>query len=119
MLLGEEAVVVLPGADKAVIPKEKFISYALNEEREPKKAKAFKTALGYDASKEDQSVKIELFDRIHLKNGKTAHIVEIYEQGVAYEADIALDDGEYSTDTIRQSDILYVYADPAEQLRAI
>ncbi len=64
-------------------------------------------------------MKIELYDKIHLKNGKTAHIVEIYEQGVAYEADIAHDDGEYSTDTVKQSDILYVYADPSEQLRAI
>ena len=31
---------------------------------------------------------IKLFDKILLKTGETACIVEIYEQGVAYEADI-------------------------------
>ncbi len=64
-------------------------------------------------------MKIELYDKIQLKNGKSAHIVEIYEQGVAYEADIAEGDGEYSTDTIKQSDILYVFADAAERRAAI
>ena len=52
---------------------------------------------------------IELFDKIKLKNGKTAHIVEIYEQGIAYEADIDETDGEYTTDTIKHSEILYVF----------
>ncbi len=64
-------------------------------------------------------MKIELYDKIHLRNGKMAHIIEIYEQGVAYEADISLDDGEYSTETIKQSDILYVFVDASEQRRAI
>ncbi len=41
---------LLPNADKAVIPIEKFLDYALNEEREPNKAKAFKEALGYDSA---------------------------------------------------------------------
>ena len=60
------------------------------------------------------NVLIELFDRVQLRSGKSAHIVEIYEQGVAYEADIADDDGEYSTDSIRHSDILYVFADKGD-----
>ncbi len=64
-------------------------------------------------------MKIEMYDKIYLKNGKTAHIIEIYEQGIAYEADIAEDDGEYSTETIKQSDILYVYADDSQQRTAI
>ena len=29
-------------------------------------------------------MKIKLFDKVLLKNGKTAHIVEIYEHGKAY-----------------------------------
>ena len=33
-------------------------------------------------------MKIDIFDKVLLKNGETAYIVEIYEQGVAYEADI-------------------------------
>ena len=44
-----------------------------------------------------------------LKNGKTAHILEIYEEGKAYEADILVDDSgeypEYETETIKHEDI--------------
>ena len=48
---------------------------------------------------------IKLFDKILLKTGETACIVEIYEQGVAYEADIDKFDGTIETDTIKHSDI--------------
>ena len=64
-------------------------------------------------------MKIELFDRIQLKNGKQAHIVEVYEQGVAYEADIAEDDGEFTTETIKHVDILFVFADESVQRQAV
>lgn len=47
---------------------------------------------------------INLYDKVLLKSGETAFIVEIYDQGVAYEADIERD-GDTVTDTIRQSDI--------------
>ena len=50
---------------------------------------------------------IHLFDKVLLKTGRTAYIVEIYEPGVAYEADID-QDGETITETIRQSDIAKV-----------
>ena len=54
-------------------------------------------------------MKIKLFDKVLLKNGKTAHIVEIYEHGKAYEADILVDDSgeylDYETETIRPEDI--------------
>lgn len=50
---------------------------------------------------------IKLYDRVKLKNGKNASIVEIYEQGVAYAADI--DDGdECITETIWQEEIAEV-----------
>lgn len=39
---------ILPNADKAVIPEEKLINYALSEEKNFDKATAFKQALGYD-----------------------------------------------------------------------
>ena len=65
------------------------------------------------------TVQIELFDKVRLKSGKSAHIVEVYEQGVAYEADVAADGGEYSTDTIQHSDILYVYAEKPEKSAAV
>ena len=48
---------------------------------------------------------IKMFDKILLKTGETAYIVEIYEQGVAYEADIDKADGTIETDTIKHSDI--------------
>jgi len=57
---------------------------------------------------------IKMFDKVRLKNGKTAHIVEIYEQGAAYEADIDDGDGEYTTDTIKQADIQYVFPEILE-----
>ncbi len=50
---------------------------------------------------------ISLYDKIKLKDGRNAIIVEIYEQGVAYEADIESDD-EYITDTICHNDILKI-----------
>lgn len=59
--------------------------------------------------KEELKMKIKLFDKVLLKNGKTAHIVEIYEHGKAYEADILVDDSgeylDYETETIRPEDI--------------
>ena len=47
---------------------------------------------------------IKLYDKIRLKDGRIATIVDIYEQGVAYEADIETDD-DYITDTIKQNEI--------------
>lgn len=52
---------------------------------------------------------IKMYDVVRLKNGKEATIVEIYEEGKAYEADILVDDTgeypEYETETIRYEDI--------------
>ena len=62
---------------------------------------------------------IELFDKVQLTSGKSAHIVEVYEQGEAYEADIDEGDGEYITDTIKHSDILYVLAEKPERRTAV
>ena len=54
-------------------------------------------------------MKIKMFDTVILKDGREATIVEIYEQGKAYEADILVDDTgeypEYETETIRQDEI--------------
>lgn len=54
-------------------------------------------------------MKIKMFDIVKLKDGRKATIVEIYEQGKAYEADILVDDTgeypEYETDTIKQEEI--------------
>lgn len=50
----------------------------------------------------------ELFDKVRLKSGQLADIVEVYEKGVAYEADIELGDNEYDTDTIFEADIVEI-----------
>ena len=56
-----------------------------------------------------------MYDKIKLKNGKEATIVEIYEQGKSYEADILVDDTgeypEYETKTIKQEEIAEVIQD--------
>lgn len=54
-----------------------------------------------------------LYDTVILKTGEMAHIVEIYESGVAYEADIDKDVGDYIetvTETIKQDDIEKIVA---------
>lgn len=50
----------------------------------------------------------EMYDRVRLKNGLLACIVEVYEKDVAYGADIELGDGEYDTDTIFEADIVEI-----------
>ena len=50
-------------------------------------------------------MEIQLYDKVKLKTGETAYIVEVYERGVAYEADIDKADGSIETDTIKHSDI--------------
>ena len=47
---------------------------------------------------------IRLYDRVKLKSGLNASIVEIYESGVAYEADIDYED-ETRTETITADEI--------------
>lgn len=55
---------------------------------------------------------IKMYDIVKLKDGREATVVEIYEQGRAYEVDILVDDTgeypEYETETIKQEEILEV-----------
>ena len=41
-----------------------------------------------------------MFDKVLLKTGETAYIVEIYDGGEAYEMDIDKQDGKIITDTV-------------------
>ena len=50
-------------------------------------------------------MKIEMYDKVLLKSGETASIVEIWEQGVDYEADVDRKDGSIETVPIKHSDI--------------
>lgn len=42
----------------------------------------------------------ELYDKVLLKSGETAYIVEVYGNGEAYEMDIDKDEGRIVTDTV-------------------
>lgn len=46
--VAESAILALPRYENAVMPEAKFLQYALNAEKAPDKARAFKAALGYD-----------------------------------------------------------------------
>ena len=61
---------------------------------------------------------MSLYQKIKLKNGEFAHIVEIYENGVAYEADIYSKDGKTRTDTIKHSDIHSVIVEVEKPITA-
>ena len=47
---------LLPNADKALIPIEKLVGYSLNFERDPNKAIAFRSSLGYTRRNADRLV---------------------------------------------------------------
>jgi len=48
---------------------------------------------------------IKQYDKVKMKDGKVAVIVEVLEQQKAYIADIELSPGDYITETIFYSDI--------------
>lgn len=45
-------------------------------------------------------MELEMFDKVLLKTGETAFIVEIFDDGAAYEMDINKKDGKIVTDTV-------------------
>lgn len=50
-------------------------------------------------------MKVRMFTKVLLTSGRTAYIVEIFDNGKAFLADIDLDDGEVDTDLIYPKDI--------------
>ena len=50
-------------------------------------------------------MKIEMYNKVLLKSGETAYVVEIYESGIAYEMDIDKSDGSIKTDTVWPEEI--------------
>lgn len=53
-------------------------------------------------------MKIKLYDKVILKNGKTATIIDILEEGIAYLVDVDLPGPDWDTIEICQSDIEHV-----------
>lgn len=45
-------------------------------------------------------MELEMFDKVLLKTGETAFIVEVFDNGAAYEMDITKKDGKIATDTV-------------------
>ena len=45
-------------------------------------------------------MELEMFDKVLLKTGETAFVVEIFDDGAAYEMDIDKKDGKIVTDTV-------------------
>ena len=58
---------------------------------------------------------IKQYDKVILKTGEEATIIEIYEEGVVYEADIR-DGDDYRTELINQDEILSLESGPESTL---
>ena len=48
---------------------------------------------------------LKMFDKVILKTGETAYVVDIYNDGEAYEMDIDKSDGSIITDTVKPEQI--------------
>ena len=59
---------------------------------------------------------IKQYDNVRLKSGKRAVVVEIWEQGASYEADIEVFPGEFETETIKHTDIASVFVEVEKPL---
>ena len=54
---------------------------------------------------EEKSMKLEIYQKIRLHNGKVGHVIEIFNDGEAYMIDVKLGDGEYEQETVRPQEI--------------
>jgi len=59
-----------------------------------------------------------IYQRVRLKSGKRATIVEILEQGKAYMADIEVAEGDYETRHISHEEIASVFVEVERPLEA-
>ena len=50
-------------------------------------------------------MKLEMYQKVHLYDGITGVVIEIFNDGEAYMIDIMTDDGEYEQKTIYPNDI--------------
>ena len=53
----------------------------------------------------NKTMQVNQYDHIVLKDGRTAFIVEVFEEGVAYLADVDLPGPDWDTISIRHEDI--------------
>ena len=59
-------------------------------------------------------MKLDMYQKIRLKNGMIGHIIEIFNDGEAFMVDIKMHDGEYEQATIRPYDIQSVIVEVDE-----
>ncbi len=50
-------------------------------------------------------MKLDMFQKIRLKDGRVGHIIEIFKDGEAYMVDLRTTDDEYEQETIYPKDI--------------
>jgi hypothetical protein len=63
-------------------------------------------------------MKIEMYQRIFLKNGKRGRVIEIFKGGEAYMIDVMSSDGEYEQVTIFPRDIKSVIVETEQPYTA-
>jgi hypothetical protein len=62
---------------------------------------------------------IEQYDKVKMRDGKFAVIVEVLEPQKAYIADIELSEGDYTTETISYSDIAALIVEVEQPLAKV
>ena len=50
-------------------------------------------------------MKLDMFQKIRLKDGRVGHIIEIFNEGEAYMVDLMAGDNEYEQETVFPKDI--------------
>ena len=50
-------------------------------------------------------MKLEMYQKVCLKDGRKGHIIEIFKDGEAYMVDIKRKDGDYDQETVYPKDI--------------
>ncbi|MDR0819825.1 MAG: hypothetical protein LBN43_09690 [Oscillospiraceae bacterium] len=73
---------ILPNADKAIIPADKFTKYSLNPDKAPDKASAFRLALGYSIDNYNKLIEniyrnIPIFEATYKGNNKFGDLFEV------------------------------------------
>ena len=64
-------------------------------------------------------VKLEMFQKVRLKDGRKGHVIEIFNDGEAYMIDIKIAADEYEDATVYPSDIKSVFIEHEEPVNAL
>jgi hypothetical protein len=56
-------------------------------------------------------MKLDMYQKVNLNNGKAGVVIEIFNDGEAYMVDIMTDDGEYEMQTVCPQDIKSIFVE--------